>query len=119
MALKQAGSPDRALDNLKNLLPELEALSRTCTRIRDCRCRRHARQLWRQIIFAQQVLKSQRVSERPASSACSRMLGNFPQAYSHVGLINCALNLSREACPAEERAESRTGRTSEKLSSAE
>jgi hypothetical protein len=26
MALKQAGSPDRALDNLKNLLPELEAL---------------------------------------------------------------------------------------------
>jgi GH15 family glucan-1,4-alpha-glucosidase len=33
-----------------------------------------------------------------------RMLGNFPQAYSHVGLINCALNLSREACPAEERA---------------
>ena len=33
-----------------------------------------------------------------------RMLGNFPQAYSHVGLINCALNLSREVCPAEERA---------------
>jgi GH15 family glucan-1,4-alpha-glucosidase len=24
-----------------------------------------------------------------------RMLGNFPQAYSHVGLINCAFNLSR------------------------
>jgi hypothetical protein len=23
-----------------------------------------------------------------------RMLGNFPQAYSHVGLINCALNLA-------------------------
>ena len=35
-----------------------------------------------------------------------RMLGNFPQAYSHVGLINCALNLSREACPAKERAAS-------------
>jgi GH15 family glucan-1,4-alpha-glucosidase len=35
-----------------------------------------------------------------------RMLGNFPQAYSHVGLINCALNLSREVCPAEERAAS-------------
>jgi hypothetical protein len=33
------------------------------------------------------------------------MLGNFPQAYSHVGLINCALNLSRQACPAEGRAE--------------
>src|SRR5712672_2796230 len=35
-----------------------------------------------------------------------RMLGNFPQAYSHVGLINCALNLSRRKGPAEERAES-------------
>jgi GH15 family glucan-1,4-alpha-glucosidase len=28
-----------------------------------------------------------------------RMLGNFPQAYSHVGLINCALNLNRQTCP--------------------
>jgi GH15 family glucan-1,4-alpha-glucosidase len=35
-----------------------------------------------------------------------RMLGNFPQAYSHVGLINCALNLSRQTGPIEERAES-------------
>ena len=33
-----------------------------------------------------------------------RMLGNFPQAYSHVGLINSALNLSRQEGPAEERA---------------
>jgi GH15 family glucan-1,4-alpha-glucosidase len=34
-----------------------------------------------------------------------RMLGNFPQAYSHVGLINCALSLSRESGPAQERGE--------------
>jgi GH15 family glucan-1,4-alpha-glucosidase len=34
-----------------------------------------------------------------------RMLGNFPQAYSHVGLINCALSLSRQIGPVEERAE--------------
>jgi GH15 family glucan-1,4-alpha-glucosidase len=34
-----------------------------------------------------------------------RMLGNFPQAYSHVGLINCALNLSRQTGPVEERGE--------------
>ena len=34
-----------------------------------------------------------------------RMLGNFPQAYSHVGLINCALNLSRQVGPMKERAE--------------
>jgi GH15 family glucan-1,4-alpha-glucosidase len=38
--------------------------------------------------------------------ATGRMLGNFPQAYSHVGLISCALNLSRQAGPLEERAES-------------
>jgi GH15 family glucan-1,4-alpha-glucosidase len=35
-----------------------------------------------------------------------RMLGNFPQAYSHVGLITCALNLNRQIGPAAERAES-------------
>jgi GH15 family glucan-1,4-alpha-glucosidase len=34
-----------------------------------------------------------------------RMLGNFPQAYSHVGLINCAVSLSRLQGPIEERAE--------------
>ena len=33
-----------------------------------------------------------------------RMLGNFPQAYSHVGLINTALNLARRVGPADERA---------------
>ena len=32
-----------------------------------------------------------------------RMLGNFPQAFSHVGLINTALNLSRAEGPARER----------------
>jgi GH15 family glucan-1,4-alpha-glucosidase len=35
----------------------------------------------------------------------NRMLGNFPQAFSHVGLINSALNLARQEGPAEERAE--------------
>jgi GH15 family glucan-1,4-alpha-glucosidase len=39
--------------------------------------------------------------------ATGRMLGNFPQAYSHVGSIVCALNLSRKTGPAEERAETR------------
>jgi GH15 family glucan-1,4-alpha-glucosidase len=38
----------------------------------------------------------------------SRMLGNFPQAFSHVGLINSALNLNRPTGPAEERAELQT-----------
>lgn len=33
-----------------------------------------------------------------------RMLGNFPQAFSHVGIINTALNLHRTRAPAQERA---------------
>ncbi len=32
-----------------------------------------------------------------------RMLGNFPQAFSHVGLVNTARNLSAAGGPAEER----------------
>ncbi len=35
-----------------------------------------------------------------------RLLGNFPQAFSHVGLINTARNLSRRGGPAEHRTES-------------
>jgi GH15 family glucan-1,4-alpha-glucosidase len=31
-----------------------------------------------------------------------RMLGNFPQAFSHVGLINTALNLDQAATPTKE-----------------
>jgi GH15 family glucan-1,4-alpha-glucosidase len=37
--------------------------------------------------------------------AARRMLGNFPQAFSHVALANTALNLSRIRGPAEKRAE--------------
>jgi GH15 family glucan-1,4-alpha-glucosidase len=33
-----------------------------------------------------------------------RMLGNFPQAFSHVGLINTAHNLTRDTKPAAQRA---------------
>ena len=34
-----------------------------------------------------------------------RMLGNFPQAFNHIGLINTALNLTRIFGPAEDRSE--------------
>jgi GH15 family glucan-1,4-alpha-glucosidase len=37
-------------------------------------------------------------------SCAQRMLGNFPQAFSHVGLVNTAFNLSRIEGPAEQRA---------------
>jgi GH15 family glucan-1,4-alpha-glucosidase len=33
-----------------------------------------------------------------------RQIGNFPQAFTHVGLINTAFNLTRAARPAEQRA---------------
>ena len=47
-----------------------------------------------------------------------RMLGNFPQAYSHVGLINCALSLSRAKGPAEKRATRTAGRPRPRQNSA-
>jgi GH15 family glucan-1,4-alpha-glucosidase len=34
-----------------------------------------------------------------------RMLGNFPQAFSHVALVNTAYNLTKAAAPAKQRAE--------------
>ena len=37
--------------------------------------------------------------------ATGRQLGNFPQAFSHVALVNTAMNLSAHAKPAEQRAE--------------
>ncbi len=41
-----------------------------------------------------------------------RLVGNFPQAFSHVALVNSANNLSEAHPPAEERA-ARSGRTSD------
>jgi GH15 family glucan-1,4-alpha-glucosidase len=32
-----------------------------------------------------------------------RQLGNFPQAFSHIGLVNTALNLTKEHGPTEQR----------------
>jgi GH15 family glucan-1,4-alpha-glucosidase len=37
--------------------------------------------------------------------AAGGMLGNFPQAFSHVGMVDTALNLARREGPAKERAE--------------
>jgi GH15 family glucan-1,4-alpha-glucosidase len=38
-------------------------------------------------------------------TSAGRMVGNFPQAFSHVALINTAYNLTRAAKPAEQRRE--------------
>jgi GH15 family glucan-1,4-alpha-glucosidase len=43
--------------------------------------------------------------------AARRMLGNFPQAFSHVGLINTARNLARSGGPAEDRSPEGQGPT--------
>ena len=45
------------------------------------------------------------LSEQYDPAAC-RLIGNFPQAFSHVGLINTASNLSRGVGPAEDRQKS-------------
>jgi GH15 family glucan-1,4-alpha-glucosidase len=37
-----------------------------------------------------------------------RMLGNFPQAFSHVGLVNTAFNLTRHESPARQRSEGKS-----------
>ena len=41
--------------------------------------------------------------ERLALAARKRLVGNFPQAFSHIGLVNTACNLSRGLHPAEHR----------------
>src|SRR5262249_42139834 len=44
------------------------------------------------------------LAEEYDPKAC-RLLGNFPQAFSHVALINTAFNLTRAAKPQEQRAD--------------
>src|SRR5205807_8003407 len=38
--------------------------------------------------------------------AAKRLVGNFPQAFSHVGLVNTAMNLSPAPGPADQRPQS-------------
>ena len=40
-------------------------------------------------------------SPRSTTRGAGRLLGNFPQAFSHVGLVNTALNLDRAAAARE------------------
>jgi len=48
-----------------------------------------------------------------------RLLGNFPQAFSHIGLVNTAHNLLRAKGPARQRAEQVAPRTREAVSPGE
>jgi hypothetical protein len=40
-----------------------------------------------------------------------RLVGNFPQAFTHVALVNSAFNLTRSEKPAQQRAEVSSGET--------
>jgi GH15 family glucan-1,4-alpha-glucosidase len=42
-----------------------------------------------------------------------RLIGNFPQAFSHIALINSAYNLDRAAKPAEQRSGAKAPETDE------
>ena len=44
-------------------------------------------------------------SPRSTTSRRKRLVGNFPQAFSHIALVNTAHNLARREKPAEQRAE--------------
>jgi len=43
--------------------------------------------------------------------AARRQLGNFPQAFSHIGLVNSAVNLSRGIGPVTQRTDTEPERT--------
>ncbi len=47
------------------------------------------------------------------SVRAGRLVGNFPQAFSHVALVNTARNLARSHGPAESRRSRRTTRVHE------
>jgi len=44
--------------------------------------------------------------------ASSRQLGNFPQAFSHIGLVNSAVNLSRAIAPLSQRTDTEPAESS-------
>jgi GH15 family glucan-1,4-alpha-glucosidase len=60
-----------------------------------------AREMFKRLLDARTSLGL--LSEEYDTSQC-RLVGNFPQAFSHVGLINTARNLSPKLGPAEHRA---------------
>lgn len=61
-----------------------------------------ARQLFQRLLSLRNDLGLLSEEYDPRSK---RMLGNFPQAFSHIGIINTAHNLARAAKPAEQRAQ--------------
>jgi GH15 family glucan-1,4-alpha-glucosidase len=68
--------------------------------------RRDAEQLFRRLIGLSNDVGLLSEEYDPATQ---RLIGNFPQAFSHVGLINSAFNLTRTVIPSEQRSQQATG----------
>jgi GH15 family glucan-1,4-alpha-glucosidase len=68
--------------------------------------RRDAEQLFRRLIGLRNDVGLLSEEYDPATQ---RLVGNFPQAFSHVGLINSAFNLTRTVMPSEQRSHQATG----------
>jgi GH15 family glucan-1,4-alpha-glucosidase len=62
--------------------------------------RRDAEQLFRRLIDLRNDVGLLSEEYDPTTQ---RLIGNFPQAFSHVGLINSAFNLTRTVMPSEQR----------------
>jgi GH15 family glucan-1,4-alpha-glucosidase len=62
--------------------------------------RRDAEQLFQRLIDLRNDVGLLSEEYDPATQ---RLIGNFPQAFSHVGLINSAFNLTRTVMPSEQR----------------
>jgi GH15 family glucan-1,4-alpha-glucosidase len=62
--------------------------------------RRDAAQLFKRLIDLRNDVGLLSEEYDPATQ---RLIGNFPQAFSHVGLINSAFNLTRTVMPCEQR----------------
>ncbi len=73
--------------------------------ILQCR-RRDAERLFKRLIDLRNDVGLLSEEYDPATG---RLIGNFPQAFSHVGLINSAFNLTRAVMPCEQRAQHKVG----------
>jgi GH15 family glucan-1,4-alpha-glucosidase len=69
--------------------------------------RRDARRLFERLLSIRNDLGLLAEEYDPAAR---RMVGNFPQAFSHIALIDTALNLAKAVKPAHQRAERTAGR---------
>src|SRR5580704_12012082 len=79
-------------------IPRLQLLARGCLLL--ARQRRRGERLFERLLGLRNDVG---LLSEEYDAAGQRLLGNFPQAFSHISLINTAHNLSHETKPAERR----------------